>query len=89
LEDCHKRSCWKNPIGTGTVQVGRVRVFEEFLTVLNCSVLTFWSAIKFLREENPEYIAICIYIYIYIYIYTHTSIICFTWFNETIIGIIK
>jgi hypothetical protein len=26
---------------SGTVQVGRVRVFEEFLTVLNCSVLTF------------------------------------------------
>jgi hypothetical protein len=32
------------------VEVGRVRVFEEFLTVFNCSVLTFWSAIKFLRE---------------------------------------
>jgi hypothetical protein len=30
-----------------TVQVGRVRVFEEFPTVSNCSVLTFWSAIKF------------------------------------------
>jgi hypothetical protein len=35
---------------SGTVQVGRVCVFEEFLTVFNCSVLTFWSAIKFLRE---------------------------------------
>jgi hypothetical protein len=35
---------------SGTVQVRRVRVFEEFLTVFNCSVLTFWSAIKFLRE---------------------------------------
>jgi hypothetical protein len=33
-----------------TVRVGRVRVFEELLTVLNCSVLTFWSEIKFLRE---------------------------------------
>jgi hypothetical protein len=31
-------------------QVGRVRVFEEFLAVFNCSVLTFWSAIKFHRE---------------------------------------
>jgi hypothetical protein len=35
---------------SGTVQVGRVRVFGEFLTVFNCSVLTFWNAIKFLRE---------------------------------------
>jgi hypothetical protein len=35
---------------SGTVWVGRVRVFEEFLTVFNCSVLTFWSAIKFHRE---------------------------------------
>jgi hypothetical protein len=25
---------------SGTVRVGRVRVFEEFLTVFNCSVLT-------------------------------------------------
>jgi hypothetical protein len=33
-----------------TVRVGRVLVFEEFLTVFNCSVLTFWSSIKFLRE---------------------------------------
>jgi hypothetical protein len=33
-----------------TVQVGRVRVFEEFLAVFNCSVLTSWSAIKFHRE---------------------------------------
>jgi hypothetical protein len=32
------------------VQVGRVRVFEELLAVFNCSVLTFWSAIKFHRE---------------------------------------
>jgi hypothetical protein len=32
------------------VRVGRVRVFEELLAVFNCSVLTFWSAIKFLRE---------------------------------------
>jgi hypothetical protein len=35
---------------SGTVRVGRVRVSEEFLTVFNCSVLTFWSAIKFHRE---------------------------------------
>jgi hypothetical protein len=33
-----------------TVRVGRVRVFEEFLTVFNCSVLTFWSAIEFHHE---------------------------------------
>jgi hypothetical protein len=33
-----------------TMQVGRVRVFEEFPTVFNWSVLTFWSAIKFHRE---------------------------------------
>jgi hypothetical protein len=36
LSDCKNGSeC------SGTVQVGRVRVFEEFLTVFNCSVLTF------------------------------------------------
>jgi hypothetical protein len=33
-----------------TVQVGRVRVFEESLTVFNGSVLIFWSAIVFHRE---------------------------------------
>jgi hypothetical protein len=33
-----------------TVRVGRVRVFEELPTVFNCSVLTFWSAIKVHRE---------------------------------------
>jgi hypothetical protein len=32
------------------VRVGRIRVFEELPTVFNCSVLTFWSAIKFHRE---------------------------------------
>jgi hypothetical protein len=26
---------------SGTIQVGRVRVFEELPTVFNCSVLTF------------------------------------------------
>jgi hypothetical protein len=26
---------------SGTVRVGRVRVFQEFRTVFNCSVLTF------------------------------------------------
>jgi hypothetical protein len=42
MEDSHKRSCWKNSIGvTETVQVGPVRVLEEFPTVFNCSVLTF------------------------------------------------
>jgi hypothetical protein len=33
-----------------TVRVGRVRVFEELLTVFNCSVLKICSAIKFHRE---------------------------------------
>jgi hypothetical protein len=43
LEDCHKRSCWKNSIGvcSETVRVGRVCVFKEFLAVFDCSVLTF------------------------------------------------
>jgi hypothetical protein len=44
LEEFYRSEC------SETVQVGRVRVFEEFLTVFNCSVLTFWSAIKFHRE---------------------------------------
>jgi hypothetical protein len=44
LEEFYRSEC------SETVQVGRVRVFKEFLTVFNCSVLTFWSAIKFHRE---------------------------------------
>jgi hypothetical protein len=44
LEESYRNEC------SGTVQVECVRVFKEFLTVFNCSVLTFWSAIKFLRE---------------------------------------
>jgi hypothetical protein len=48
LEELCRSEC------SGTGQVGRVRVFEEFLTVFNCSVLTFWSAIKFHRELNPR-----------------------------------
>jgi hypothetical protein len=44
LEESYRNEC------SGTIQVGHVRVFQEFPTVLNCSVLTFWSAIKFLRE---------------------------------------
>jgi hypothetical protein len=44
LEESYRNEC------SGTVRVGRVRVFEEFLTVFNCSALTFWGAIKFLRE---------------------------------------
>jgi hypothetical protein len=44
LEESYRNEC------SGTIQVGRVCVFEEFLTVFNCSVLTFWSAIKFYRE---------------------------------------
>jgi hypothetical protein len=52
LEESYRNEC------SGTIQVGRVRVFEELLAVFNCSVLTFWSAIKFHREENPEYVTI-------------------------------
>jgi hypothetical protein len=35
LEESYRNECY------GTVQVGRVRVLEEFVTVFNCSVLTF------------------------------------------------
>jgi hypothetical protein len=35
LEEFYRNEC------SGTVRVGRVRVFEELLTVFNCSVLTF------------------------------------------------
>jgi hypothetical protein len=35
LEQFYRSGC------SETVQVGRVRVFEEFPTVFNCSVLTF------------------------------------------------
>jgi hypothetical protein len=35
LEESYRNEC------SGTVRVGRVRVFEEFLTVFNCSILTF------------------------------------------------
>jgi hypothetical protein len=44
LEEFYRSEC------SETVQVGRVRVFGELLTVFNCIVLTFWSAIKFHRE---------------------------------------
>jgi hypothetical protein len=44
LEEFYRSEC------SETVRVGRVLVFEEFRTVFNCSVLTFWSAIKFHRE---------------------------------------
>jgi hypothetical protein len=44
LEEFYRTEC------SETVRVGRVRVFEEFLTVFNCSVLTFWSAINLNRE---------------------------------------
>jgi hypothetical protein len=44
LEESYRDRC------SETVQVGRVRVFQEFPTVFNCSVLTFGSAIKFHRE---------------------------------------
>jgi hypothetical protein len=35
LEEFYRSEC------SGKIKVGRVRVFEEFLTVFNCSVLTF------------------------------------------------
>jgi hypothetical protein len=35
LEESYINEC------SGTIQVGRVRVFEELLAVFNCSVLTF------------------------------------------------
>jgi hypothetical protein len=35
LEEFYRSEC------SETLQVGRVRVFEEFPTVFNCSVLTF------------------------------------------------
>jgi hypothetical protein len=44
LEEFYRSEC------SETVWVGRLRVFEELLAVFDCSVLTFWSAIKFHRE---------------------------------------
>jgi hypothetical protein len=35
LEKFYRSEC------SGTIQVGRVRVFKELLAVFNCSVLTF------------------------------------------------
>jgi hypothetical protein len=43
-EEFYRSECYE------TVRVRRLRVFEELMAVFNCSVLTFWSAIKFLRE---------------------------------------
>jgi hypothetical protein len=48
LEEFYRTEC------SETVRVGRVRVFEELPTVFNCSVLTFWSAIKFHREYRTR-----------------------------------
>jgi hypothetical protein len=63
LSDCNNvSSCWKiatrGPVGRILLELVfrdctgwmYMCVFEEFLTVFNCSVLTFWSAIKFHRE---------------------------------------
>jgi hypothetical protein len=47
LEEFYRSEC------SETVRVGRVRVFLELLAMCNCSVLTFWSAIKFHREIEP------------------------------------
>jgi hypothetical protein len=35
LEEFYRSEC------SGSVQIGRIRVFEELPTVFNCSVLTF------------------------------------------------
>jgi hypothetical protein len=43
-------SCARELEELGQLCQRRVRVFEELLAVFNCSVLTFWSAIKFHRE---------------------------------------
>jgi hypothetical protein len=44
LEEFFRSQC------SETVWVGRVPVLQELPAVFNCSVLTFWSAIKFHRE---------------------------------------
>jgi hypothetical protein len=44
LEEFYRSEC------SETERVGRVRMFQEFLAMFNCSVLTFWTAIKFHRE---------------------------------------
>jgi hypothetical protein len=33
-------------------------VFEELLTVFNCSVLTFWSAVSSIANRTPEYVTL-------------------------------
>jgi hypothetical protein len=35
LEESYRIEC------SGTIQIGRIRVFQEFPTVFNCSVFTF------------------------------------------------
>jgi hypothetical protein len=58
LEEFYRSEC------SETMRAGRVRVFEELLAVFNCSVLTFWSAIKFHCEIEPtntlQYVLVCI-----------------------------
>jgi hypothetical protein len=57
MEDCHKRSCWKNTIGvkcSETVRVGRVRVFRELPTVFNCSVLAFGVQESSIVNREPR-----------------------------------
>jgi hypothetical protein len=63
LEDCHKRSCWKNSIGVGFPRPYRLDVyvcsksFRLCLTVvywfLECNKVPSWI-------ENPEYVTVCI-----------------------------
>jgi hypothetical protein len=50
LEEFYRNEC------SGTSQVGRVRAFEEFLTVFNCSVLTILECNKVPSRIEPEYV---------------------------------
>jgi hypothetical protein len=72
LEDCHKRSCWKNPLGMSVpVPCGSdVYVCSKswwlYLTVvywlLECNKVPSWI-------ENPEYVTICSFCHYYTDLY--------------------
>jgi hypothetical protein len=78
LEDCHKRSCWKNSIGVSVPRPGRLDVYVCSESCWLCLTVVYW-----LLEcnkvpswiENPEYATIpkiiptipkysCLHIYI-------------------------
>jgi hypothetical protein len=48
LEEFYRSDC------SETVRVGRVRVFEEFPTVFNCSVLTFGVQLSSIVNREPR-----------------------------------